>query len=119
MLQPAFPIAEIRHDDERAVREAQDFLQHALGELELLQGLAQDGVVERVVRKLRQAVVEVPVNDGNATPDAGDDALGIDLHPLNSATVRVAEIFKQTPIAAAQVDHAAADGNVLHDHVVG
>ena len=59
-------MAEVRNHDESLLRNAHHLSQHVLRLPNLLQRLAQHGVIEGIVRNFLQTGVEIGVNDRDA-----------------------------------------------------
>ena len=108
------PVGEIGEADEGARRDAQQFVDDAVGPLGRLQRLRQYRIVERIVRIVGKVAVGVALNDRLAARDGRGDVGGIDLEPARIDAL-AAQRRHQLTVAAADVEHARARGHGIGD----
>ena len=101
-------MSEIGQRHGRALADAQQMAEHALGIARGLDGLAQDHDVEDLRRIFGEIGVRVALDDGKAARHAGVDVL---LGQFQSAAVHLLgrrQMFEQRAVAAADVEHPRA-----------
>lgn len=77
-LEPDAPVAEIRETHDAVTADAQHLVDDGRRVVDLLQGLAEHHVVERLVRVVAYFSVQVALDNGQALPDAMGHALLVD-----------------------------------------
>src|SRR5690606_27266392 len=95
-LRPNAPMTEIRERDDRVPSDTQQILKNRLGPQRGLNGEAQNGIVERVVRIIVEVAIRVALNDGKATGHAGVHALSLDLDAAAIHAFRLGEQLQQS-----------------------
>src|SRR5580658_10678735 len=79
MRQTHAPVAEVRERDDGAASDSQHFAQHFERSARFLQRLAEDYVVERLIREIGERVLDVAVKDRNASGNRLPDFSALDL----------------------------------------
>ncbi len=102
---PHAPVPEIgkRHDHPPA--DAQHFVQNLERPVRLLQRLAKDDVIERLVRVVREPFVDVALIDRYAARDRAPHAASGDLDAAGVHSLVLGQPLQQLAFAAAQIEH--------------
>ena len=118
MRQPDAVVAEVGEGDDGALAHAEHVTEHLQGMARLLQGLAEDDVIEGLVRVVVEAGFDVALIDGSPAGDRGLDevrqqfyATGVDIFVLHQPG-------DQFAIAAAEVEDARAGRDDGRDDLI-
>ena len=110
-------MAEVRKRDDRPPAHAQHLLQHLQRGARFLQRLAQDHVIERLVRIIREALIDIALIDRNAPRNRAAHLRRRNLHAAREHLLMFRQPGQQLAFAAAEIEHAAAGLDDLADDV--
>ena len=109
---------EVRETGDHVLAHPQRLGEHSHRLPGFLQGLAEDHVVEAVVRIVRKAFVEVAVIDRDAFGDRVVDLVLRDLDARAAHRLGIDEHLEKDALAAPQVQYPGAGRHHLHDEEV-
>ena len=103
-----FPEGEIGEADKGGAPDAQQLVEQPIGPLRGLQGLAEDGDIERAIGIIGQIAVGIALNHRKPARHRAFDFFGINLQPARIDLLFTGEHIHQLAIAAADIEHAHA-----------
>jgi hypothetical protein len=111
----AAPVAEVRKGHHPLATDAQHFLEDPVRVVHDLQRMGHHHHVEALVREIRQALVEILLDDAEAAADGVGDVVRIDLDTGHIGATLLAQQSQELTIATAEVEHPGSGGDPAQD----